>query len=112
MANVNLIMNDWVVSHTSIPIDLGKRGENNAMSINIAIGEKLDKNLIKKATKYIRAADMLIIGGTSLVVNPAVGLAHEFREGKLVLINLGLTPFDDRADIVIHDKIGTVMSQL
>ena len=71
-----------------------------------------DKNLIKKATKYIRAADMLIIGGTSLVVNPAVGLAHEFREGKLVLINLGLTPFDDRADIVIHDKIGTVMSQL
>jgi NAD-dependent deacetylase len=55
---------------------------------------------------------MLIIGGTSLVVNPAVGLAHEFREGKLVLINLGLTPFDDRADIVIHDKIGTVMSQL
>ena len=78
----------------------------------VMYGEKLDKNLIKKATKYIRAADMLIIGGTSLVVNPAVGLAHEFREGKLVLINLGLTPFDDRADIVIHDKIGTVMSQL
>lgn len=44
MTNVNLVMNDWVVSHTSVPIDLGKRGENNAMSINIVIGEKLDKN--------------------------------------------------------------------
>lgn len=78
----------------------------------VLYGEKLDKRLIEKATAYIREADMLIVGGTSLVVNPAVSLVHEFRKKPLAIINLGLTPLDDRADIRIYDQIGKVFSAL
>ena len=78
----------------------------------VLYGEQLDKRLIKKAINYIRSADMLIVGGTSLIVNPAVSLVHEFKGKPLVIINLGLTPLDDHADLVIHDKIGTVFSAL
>ena len=78
----------------------------------VLYGEKLDKRLIEKATAYIRKADMLIVGGTSLVVNPAVSLVHEFQKKPLAIINLGLTPLDDRADIRIYDQIGKVFSAL
>ncbi len=78
----------------------------------VLYGEKLDKRLIEKATAYIREADMLIVGGTSLVVNPAVSLVHEFRKKPLAIINLGLTPLDDRADIRIYDQIGKIFSAL
>ena len=78
----------------------------------VLYGERLDKRLIEKATGYIRAADMLIVGGTSLMVNPAVSLVFEFKKKPLVIINLGLTPLDDHADLVIHEKIGTVLSAL
>ena len=78
----------------------------------IFFGEKLDKAKIRKATKYIRAADMLIVGGTSLVVNPAVSLTYEFKGKTLAMINLAQTAIDSRADIVIHDKIGKVLSAL
>ena len=78
----------------------------------VLYGEKLDKRLIEKATAYIRKADMLIVGGTSLTVNPAVSLVHECRDKPLVIINLGLTPLDDRANIRIYDKIGKVFSAL
>ena len=78
----------------------------------VLYGEKLDKRLIEKATDYIRKSDMLIVGGTSLTVNPAVSLVHECRDKPLVIINLGLTPLDDRADIRIYDQIGKVFSAL
>lgn len=78
----------------------------------VLYGEKLDKRLIEKATANIREADMLIVGGTSLVVNPAVSLVHEFRKKPLAIINLGLTPLDDRADIRIYDQIGKIFSAL
>lgn len=78
----------------------------------VLYGEKLDKRLIEKATAYIRKADMLIVGGTSLTVNPAVSLVHECKDKPLVIINLGLTPLDGRANIRIYDKIGKVFSAL
>ena len=78
----------------------------------VLYGEKLDKRLIEKAADHIKKADMLIVGGTSLMVNPAVSLVHECREKPLVIINLGLTPLDERADIRIYDKIGKVFSAL
>ena len=55
---------------------------------------------------------MLIIGGTSLNVYPAAGLINYYRGNKLALVNLSSTPYDDRADLVIHEKIGKVFSQL
>ena len=78
----------------------------------VLYGEKVDVRLIEKAADHIRKADMLIVGGTSLKVNPAVSLVHECRDKPLVIINLGLTPLDDRADIRIYDKIGKVFSAL
>ncbi|MBR7148400.1 MAG: NAD-dependent protein deacylase, partial [Firmicutes bacterium] len=59
----------------------------------------------------IAKADTLIIGGTSLVVYPAAGLIRYFRGKHLVLINKSVTPYDDQADLVIHDPIGQVLGE-
>ena len=61
------------------------------------------------AVRAIEAADTLIIGGTSLAVYPAAGLIRYFKGKNLVLINKQPTPYDGRADLVIHDAIGKVM---
>ena len=74
--------------------------------------EALDQDDMETAVHYIRNADMLIIGGTSLVVYPAAGLIRYYRGHKLVLVNKGETGADAMADLVIHDKIGEVFSQL
>ncbi|MCI7326905.1 NAD-dependent protein deacylase [Hornefia butyriciproducens] len=71
--------------------------------------EALNEDVINGAVNAIAAADTLIIGGTSLVVYPAAGLIHYFRGSTLVLINKDSTPYDDKADLVIHDAIGKVM---
>ena len=73
--------------------------------------EPLDDQVMMDAIHYIRKADVLIIGGTSLRVYPAAGLVNYYRGNKLVLINRKSTPFDD-ADLIIHGKIGEVFSQI
>lgn len=74
--------------------------------------EPLNEAVMNKAIQYIRNADMLIIGGTSLNVYPAAGLLYYFRGKKLVLINRSSTPANAQANLVIHGKIGEVFSQL
>ena len=74
--------------------------------------EALDEKVIDKAIWYIRNADVLIIGGTSLNVYPAAGLLYYYRGNKLVLINRSSTPANAQANLVIHGKIGEVFSQL
>ena len=64
------------------------------------------------AIMAISQADMLIIGGTSLVVYPAAGLIDYYRGKKLVLINYDATARDSVADYSIHGKIGEIFSQL
>ena len=61
---------------------------------------------------YIQSADMLIVGGTSLVVYPAAGLVNYYRGNKLVLINKSTTPFDEEDDLVLHMGLGEVFGQL
>ena len=73
--------------------------------------EGLDDDVIKASVAAIAAADMLIIGGTSLVVYPAAGLINYYNGNKLVLINKSATAVDSRADLVIDDKIGEVLSE-
>lgn len=72
--------------------------------------EGLDGKTLQKSVDYIRNADMLIIGGTSLVVYPAAGLIDYYRGNKLVLINKGATTRDSQADLVISDSIGEVFA--
>lgn len=74
--------------------------------------EGLNEETIARAIHHIRQADMLIIGGTSLVVYPAAGLVRYFRGDKLVVINKGETSADAGASLVIDAPIGQVLSQL
>lgn len=74
--------------------------------------EGLDMATLQSAADFIRKADILIIGGTSLAVYPAAGLVDYYRGHKLVLINKSATPMDGRADLLIQDSIGKVFSQL
>ena len=60
---------------------------------------------------YIHRADVLIIGGTSLVVYPAAGLIDYYHGNKLVLINKQATGRDGDADLVINDSIGKVLGE-
>ena len=71
--------------------------------------EGLDMDVLNRAVDYIRNADMLIIGGTSLVVYPAAGLIDYYRGNKLVLINKSPTSRDQYADLVIAGNIGEVL---
>ena len=74
--------------------------------------EGLDNDIIRGAVHAIANADTLIIGGTSLVVYPAAGLIDYFNGKNLVLINKSETSADRRADIVIHEAIGEVFTQV
>ena len=74
--------------------------------------EPLDEDIMMRAIHDIRHADVLIVGGTSLNVYPAAGLIRYYRGHKLALVNLGETPYDSFADLVIHEKIGEVFSQV
>ena len=74
--------------------------------------EPLDDDVVRRAIDYIRKAEVLIIGGTSLNVYPAAGLINYYKGDKLVLVNLSETPYDNYADLVIHEKIGEVFSQI
>lgn len=67
---------------------------------------------IREAVRLIRDADMLIVGGTSLGVYPAAGLIDYYSGSKLVLINKTATPYDRRADLLIHEALGKVFSQI
>ena len=74
--------------------------------------ERLDSATMSGAIKAIAEADMLIIGGTSLVVYPAAGLIDYYRGSKLVLINYDATARDSVADYSLHGKIGEIFSQI
>ena len=74
--------------------------------------EQLDENVLAKSVHYLRNADVLIVGGTSLNVYPAAGLINYYRGNKLVLVNLSETPYDSCADLIIHEKIGEVFSRI
>ncbi len=74
--------------------------------------EGLDNDVIEQSLYYISHADMLIIGGTSLVVYPAAGLVRYYNGHKLVLINKSSTDMDSSADLVIKEPIGQVFSHI
>lgn len=74
--------------------------------------ESLDSYVMKRAIEYISAAEIVIVGGTSLVVYPAASMIEYYSGKKLVLINRTATPYDSRAGLVINDNIGKMFEQL
>lgn len=74
--------------------------------------EGLDNAVLSKSIEYIAQADVLIIGGTSLVVYPAAGLVDYYRGNKLAVVNMSVTPQDKDADLVVQGSIGQIFSRL
>ena len=77
----------------------------------VLYGEGLDMEVMQRSVDHIANADLLIVGGTSLVVYPAAGLLRYFRGSHLVLINRDRTEMDHLAELVIHEPIGQVLKE-
>ncbi len=74
--------------------------------------EGLDDSTVTEALRAIQTADTLIIAGTSLTVYPAAGFISYFKGDNIVLINRDETPFDSKADLVFHEKVGELLGQI
>ena len=74
--------------------------------------EGLDQRVLEGSVRAIENADLLIVAGTSLTVYPAAGLIRYYHGSRLVLINRDETPYDGYANLVFHENLGTVFSQL
>jgi len=98
---------DYILSSDSVPVCLQC---GNIVKPDVVLYEEaLEDKVVSGAVNAIQKAEVLIIGGTSLVVYPAAGLVNCFRGKKLVLINKSSTPYDSKADLVIHDSIGKIL---
>lgn len=100
---------DFIINSKAVPLCL--RCGSIVKPDVVLYEEALDDMIMNGAIKAIQKADVLVIGGTSLVVYPAAGLINYFRGKKLILINKSKTPYDSKADIVLHDAIGRVLSE-
>ena len=74
--------------------------------------EGLDEETLENAILAILNADVMIVAGTSLTVQPASSLLNYYKGNKLVLINRDVTPYDDRANLVIHESLGKVFENI
>lgn len=100
---------EYVVEASGVPVcECGGRIKPDV----VLYEEGLDYDTMQKAIAYIRNAEVLIIGGTSLAVYPAAGFIDYFRGKHLVVINMTETGREVKADLVIREKIGEVLSKL
>jgi NAD-dependent protein deacetylase/lipoamidase len=83
-------------------------------SATVAFGEHLDALVLETAVVASSACDLFLAIGTSLTVQPAALLAAEAqrRGARLVIVNQGETPLDDRADAILRDPIGEVLPRI
>jgi NAD-dependent deacetylase len=83
-------------------------------SATVAFGEQLDPLVLETAVVASSACDLFLVIGTTLTVQPAALLAAEAqrRGARLVIVNQGETPLDDRADAVLRDPIGEVLPEI
>ncbi|MNN60198.1 NAD-dependent protein deacylase [compost metagenome] len=78
----------------------------------VLYGESLDDEVIQNSVKAIAEADLLLIGGTSLTVQPAAHFVTYFRGNRTVLLNSSSTAYDHRADLLITEPIGVVLGEV
>lgn len=78
----------------------------------VLYNEGLDESIVENSVRAISTAELLIVGGTSLVVYPAAGLLRYFKGKRLVIINKSQTQLDSRCDLVICEPIGDVFSHI
>ena len=76
----------------------------------VLYGEPLDDDVVQSALDAIRRCDLLIVGGTSLVVHPAAGfITYRKADARLALINRDATAYDEEAVLVIREDIAEVL---
>ena len=74
--------------------------------------EGLDDNTLRSSIESIKNADLMIVAGTSLTVQPASSLLNYFEGNNLVLINKDVTPYDYKASLVINEALGKVFKEI
>lgn len=77
----------------------------------VLYGEKLDPDVFEQACIAVSKADTMIVAGTTLLVYPAAGLIRRFS-GNLIIINKGKTKFDKKADVVLDEDVGEVLTYI
>lgn len=89
---------EWIMGTTGVPRceECGGRIKPDV----VLYGESLDEKTLVGAAEAIQSCDMLIVGGTSLVVYPAAGLVQYFQGDDLVIVNKQPTPQDGAANLV------------
>lgn len=98
---------EWVLAHEGVPTCDKCGGE--VKPDVVLYEESLNDDVMRGALAAIATCDLLIVGGTSLVVYPAAGLIDYRPAGsKLVVINRDATPADARADLVCQCDIARV----
>lgn len=75
----------------------------------VLYGEALDSDVVAASILAIADADLLVVGGTSLVVYPAAGFLQYYQGDRLAVVNLGATGADDQADLLISAPIDEVL---
>lgn len=78
----------------------------------VLYGEPLDDDIVLAAIEAIKSSDLLLVAGTSLTVYPAAGLLRYFSGKHIVLINRDETSLDSKADLIIREKVGEVLSRV
>ncbi len=78
----------------------------------VLYGEALSEKALLNSIKFIKDADMMIVGGTSLEVNPAASLLRYYSGKKLVLINKSKTAYDRIANLVVNEDLGHILDQI
>ena len=78
----------------------------------VLYGEPLDVHTWYAAQEAVVNADLMIVAGTSLTVEPAASITSEFRGDNLVIINKTPTPQDDRASLIIREPVGQVLGEI
>jgi NAD-dependent deacetylase len=80
----------------------------------VMFGERLDPVVLGEAAAISKACEVFVAVGTSLQVQPAAGLAGVAADhgARLVIVNAEPTPYDDRADEIVREPIGTALPEL
>ncbi|MEU4145546.1 SIR2 family NAD-dependent protein deacylase [Streptomyces parvulus] len=80
----------------------------------VMFGERLDPVVMGEALAVTKACQVFVAVGSSLQVQPAAGLAGVAADhgARLVVVNAEPTPYDDLADEVIREPIGTALLEL
>src|SRR5258706_5769082 len=83
-------------------------------SATISFGQSLVPAVIEGAMRVARQADVFFAIGTSLQVFPIAGAVDlaSAAGAKIVILNAEPTPFDEMADAVFREPIGTTLPQL